>query len=141
MSAGTGGSWRGGGVCPVRRTCPACSPHVLGLFAARACPVRRTRPACPPHLLDVCKGITPPVRRVRLCPFMSVYGKLLRQTGAEGGGIAQKIADEQHLPPGEAAVAALVAALRQGFCQGVAAGYPVREAAHGGFGRGMWKVV
>ena len=52
-----------------------------------------------------------------------------------GGWLAQVLADQGHLLPGEGAVPALVAGSGEGFDQGVATGYPACEVAHGGGGR------
>ena len=41
-----------------------------------------------------------------------------------GGWLAQVLADQGHLLPGEGAVPALVAGSGEGFDQGVATGYP-----------------
>ena len=51
-----------------------------------------------------------------------------------GGWLAQVLADQGHLLPGEGAVPALVAGSGEGFDQGVATGYPACEVAHGGGG-------
>ena len=44
-----------------------------------------------------------------------------------GGWLAQVLADQGHLLPGEGAVPALVAGSGEGFDQGVATGYPACE--------------
>lgn len=47
-----------------------------------------------------------------------------------GGWLAQVLADQGHLLPGEGAVPALVAGSGEGFDQGVATGYPACKVAH-----------
>ena len=73
---------------------------------------------------------------------MSVYGKISFGMGSGcGGWLAQVLADQGHLLPGEGAVPALVAGSGEGFDQGVTTGYPACEVAHGGGGSGIGKIL